>query len=56
MRESACGIGAAGWVWRAEQSGRGVWAAGVPSNVEELDAVLENSSNLGLEVGAGSRA
>ena len=44
------------WVWRAEQSGRRVWAAGVPSNVEELDAVLENSSNLGLEVRLGSRA
>ena len=30
VREVARGIGAVGWVWRAEQSCRGVWAAGVP--------------------------
>ena len=43
-----------GWVWRAEQSGRGVWEAGVPSNPKKLDVVLEKSSILGLEVGVGN--
>ena len=53
MREGARGVGRAGWVWRAEESYRGLWASGVPSFLEELDAILENFSNIGLEVGAG---
>ena len=55
MREGARGVGRAGWVRRGEQSYRGLWASGVPSNVEELDVVLENSSSLGLEVGVENR-
>ena len=53
LRESACGVGRAGWAWQAEELCHGVWEAGVPSILEELDAVLEKVSNLGLEVGAG---
>ena len=55
VREVACGIGRVGWVWRGGQSYRGLQSPGTPSNVEELDVVLENSSSLGLEVGVENR-
>ena len=55
VREVACGIGRVGGVWRRGQSYRGLHLPGTPSNVEELDVVLENSSSLGLEVGVENR-
>ena len=44
-----------GWVRRGEQPYRGLQSPGRPSNVEELDVVLENSSSLGLEGGVENR-